>query len=585
LVPAGDADDGGSSTEDGGDGDGDSGSPDPFDPLECGDWSLDGGPATEPSAPPVAPVRFVDVTLDAGLDYRHYVHTAGSRQECIFDLVLADAVVPNADCDLTWFTAGATAGDYDGDGWVDLYVTRLAAPDLLWRNRGDGTFEDATAAAGLDGCSFSNGALFADLDRDADLDLLVSAMGGDRHFHFVNRGDGTFVERGGETGIALAVDGRHGGQGFAVGDYDLDGHLDVHVDEWLRTWHYPPAGTFGPRLLHGRGDGTFEDVTVQAGVDMFLPDGVGVFAFASAFADLDGDRWPELAVVADFRTSRLFWNDGDGTFTDGTTAAGVNDESDGMGSTFGDFDRDGRLDWFVSAIYELAAECQPDECSTTKGNGNRLYRNVGGRSFDDATDAAGVRDGGWAWGASFLDFDNDGDEDLALVNGWPGRDLNGGGAHHETPMVLWRNDDGAMTGVGAEVGAIDDGQGRGLIVLDYDRDGDLDLFVANHAGRPVLYRNDGGNASGWLRVRLHGSTSNLEGRGAVLRLRAEPDAPVQLRHLGAQSQFLGESELVAHFGLGPGDAVVPELRVYWPASDRETVLSDVPRNQVVDVYE
>jgi hypothetical protein len=556
-------------------------------PYACEEWNLDPGPPPGFPGPTGGDVVFVDVTVEAGLVYRQYFKASGSRQECLFDLDSEDGILPNADCEPTWFTGGATAGDYDGDGRVDIFVTRLGAPDMLWHNEGDGTFSDRALEAGLGDCRFTNGAIFADIDRDGDPDLLVSGMGATRHYLFVNQGDGTFSEEATARGLDLPVDGLHSGESFGVGDYDQDGWLDVHVDEWLRTYHYPAGGTFGPRLLHNRGDGTFEDVTGPAGVSMVDSSDKGMFGFSSTFVDLDDDGWLDLAVAADFRSSRLFWNEGDGTFTNGTVVANVNRESNAMGSTFGDFDGDGRLDWFVTSIAELDAVCDGDpECDEWKGTGNRLYHNEGHRTFSESSVAAGVRDGAWAWGASFFDFDNDGDQDVVQANGWPGRDLNGGLYHQNTPMRLWQNDgNGVMQEIAEERGLTNRDQGRAVLVLDFDDDGDQDVFVANHAGWPALYRNDGGNDADWLRVHVRGTSSNLEGRGATVRVQASEGGPVQVRQIGVRSHFLGEGELTAHFGLGVDAPPVHEVVVRFPATGTERVFEDVDPNQTLDVTE
>ena len=177
--------------------------------------------------------------------------------------------------------------------------------------------------------------------------------------------------------------------------------LDIFTSEWRTLWQTNDNGPTHARLLHNRGaeqPGYFDDVTTEAGVSVDLLHPHGDFALSPRFSDLDGDGWPDLTIASDFLTSRLFWNNGDGTFTDGTREASVGTDQAGMGSTIGDYDGDGDLDWFVTAISDHR---YPDR-------GNRLYRNEGQREFSDQTDAVGVRDGQWGWGTSFLDYDNDG---------------------------------------------------------------------------------------------------------------------------------------------------------------------------------
>ena len=252
------------------------------------------------------------------------------------------------------------------------------------------------------------------------------------------------------------------GEGIGLGDYDLDGWLDAHINEWIEPHNYPGLGEGAPAgslLLHNVGDGVFEDVTDELMVSLWGIDEDGIYGFSTAFADLDDDRWPELVIAADFRTSRVFWNEG-GSFTDGTDASGFNKESNAMGSTLADFDGDGRLDWYVTSIAERE-NCgmpNPEDCPW-KGSGNRLYHNEGNRIFTRAEDAAGVRDAGWAWGSAFLDLDNDGDQDLMVVNGWPGRDLNGGFMHQVFPMRTYVNTGGGFMEDRAELlGANNPGQ-------------------------------------------------------------------------------------------------------------------------------
>jgi hypothetical protein len=240
-----------------------------------------------------------------------------------------------------------------------------------------------------------------------------------------------------------------------------------------------------------------------------------------------------------------------------------------MGSAVGDFDRDGDLDWFVTSI-----------AGTSGKTGNRLYRNDGARSFGDATDFAGVRDGGWGWGTSFLDLDNDQDLDLVMTNGWRGP------GYDSDPMRLWRNDgQGAMTEIAAAAGVSADGQGRGLITLDYDEDGDLDILAVRLARTPVLFRNDSAGDNDWLRVAARGKQSARDGRGARVRVRTRADGPTQVQEIGSNSHYLGHGELAAHFGLGPGNDPVAEVEVYFPASGKTVLLTGVAREQRIVVDE
>ncbi len=583
------------------------GSGEAFDPFVCGSWNPPAAtpPGTLPpeqDCGPACPV-FTDVTLAAGLQTIQYRHTHPAELNCMFPKPTASGLSPHQDCEPQWFTGGVSIGDVDGDGWPDVFMTRLAAPDHLFLNQGDGRFVDIAAEVGLDACSFSNGSNLADIDNDGDLDLLVTSVGDTRHYLYINQlietGSLGFVEEGGARGFALASEHLHSGESVTLGDYDRDGWLDIHVNEWLRIEQAPGVDdpdfpVHGARLLHNDGDGFFSDVTEAMGVDLYGLDEDGTFAYSSAFADLDGDGWQDLAITVDFHRSRIFWNtggEGELGFIDGSSAAKINRESNAMGSSFADIDRDGGMDWFVTSIAELDKECEPgEEPPCWAGSGNRMYRYTGGREYVLVTDSAGVRDGAWAWGAAFFDADNDGAPDLAVANGWPGRDLNGGFYHADTPMRLWINGgEGIMTEEGEARGVDDTGQGRGLVAFDFDRDGDLDLLVTNHAGSPKLLRNDGGNDSAWLRVAMAGTTSNRDARGARIRVQVQEGGPWQVREIGVGSHFLGEGEGIQHFGLGPDfDPVldrVHRLEIQWPASGEFKAFDDLQAGQLLTVLE
>lgn len=520
--------------------------------------------------PPVGP-QFVDVTVAAGLDV-----DPGQLlipPFCHLDNIDSHPADTGDYCLPERLTGAAAVGDYDRDGWPDVYLTRMDGPDLLMRNRGDGTFVDVAAEVGLDSPHLTGGVAWLDIEGDGDLDLVLASIGDTRHYLYVNDGRGHFDEQGQARGVAIATGLVRVGMGIAVGDYDLDGYPDLFIADWRSSVALGEPVDHN-RLLHNLGElapGTFEDVTAAVGIELqsvsVAADApAGAWGFAPAFVDLDGDHHPELALAADFGTSRLYWNDGVGGFEDGTVAAGVGLDANGMGSTFGDYDLDGDLDWFVSAIWS------PDFPEL----GNRLYENAGERTFIDATDARGVRDGGWGWGAAFFDGDLDGDLDLALTGGWPGT------VFSDDPVRYWL--DGAGDGPWLEL-AEDRGlhfnrNGRGLVPFDYDRDGDLDLLVMANVEIPALFRNDTtGNA--WLEVRVEGPPGNSQGIGAEVRVQATPDGPQQTRHIGVGSHFFGQGEAAAHFGVGRGRDPLHRVEVLWPSTGQTRVLERVPRNQVL----
>lgn len=522
---------------------------------------------------------FVDVTAEAGVAYVQQVPREAPN--CL--------LFGGLFCEAERMTGGVAVGDYDGDGRDDLYLTRVDGHDLLLRNTG-GAFEDRTAEAGLQTIALqSNGAHWLDIDNDRDLDLFVSTLGDSRYHLFVNDGAGGFTEEAVARGAAVESSEPHLGYGIAAGDFDRDGWVDLFVGEWGPGF-LDDDGVSHSRLLRNRGadaPGHFEDVTASAGVQLELSSVGASWAFAPAFVDLDGDLYPELAIAADFGTSTLFENLRDGGFAERTETAGIGSDENGMGSTFGDIDGDGDLDWFVTSIFDPDETCETVSCSWGY-TGNRLYLNDGGLSFTDATDTAGVRDGGWGWGTAFFDSDNDGDLDLVMTNGvdFPDGDIPGADAPFETDVMrFWKNDGtGRMTEQAAAAGLSDTGPGKGLATLDYDGDGDLDIILVNTVGGAKLYRNDGGNDGDWLRIRLQGVESNTRGLGARVRIRTTSSDPWMLRQMGVGSHFMGQSEAVAHFGLGTAIASIATVEIRWPSGIRQ-VLHDVASNQTLTVTE
>ena len=527
-----------------------------------------------------AQVSFVDVTAAMGVDYLQNNSS----------LVLSEAFV---------MTGAAAAGDYDLDGWTDLIVSRADNSAILFRNKGRDSsgaslgFEDVTAFAfkGQPPASRSNGLGWADIDGDGDLDLYVTSLFTQRFHLYVNNGQGRFDEQAVERGLALQTPNRHQGFSPSFGDYDRDGYLDLYVTEW----GFNPSsmsGVSNSRLMRNLGaqsPGHFVDATDAAGVSIENsvasgPAGgfVGVYSFSAHWSDFDEDGWPDLALANDFLTSRLFWNNGDGSFTEGTQSAGVGTDQNGMGSTVADFDGDGRLDWFVTAIYDPADTCNTLGGCNWESSGNRLYVNAGNRQFRDRTNA-GVRDGGWGWGASHWDYDNDGDQDLVMTNGiiFSGTPVDD--YFNDDPMRVWRNDGGAFHEVASSLGVTDDRSGKGLLVFDFDRDGDLDLFVANNSEHPVLYRNDGGNSQHWLQIKLRGRSANTSGVGAMVRVWPTAGAAPQLQEMSASSNYLGQNEFVLHFGLGAA-ASVHQVEVRWP-SGRTSRLNALVADQRLTIVE
>ncbi len=494
--------------------------------------------------------------------------------EVVFTEVSGESLPIHERANQLLLTAGAAVGDCDRDGWTDIYFP-AQLEHALYRNRGDGSFEDFTEQSQLAFLAQQDffagrGAAFGDIDNDGDLDLFVTGYAQARHWLFVNDGACRFTEEAARRGVQ--VDSVALGRSVSFGDYDLDGYLDLFVTEVWSPAFAPPIQPPVSHLFRNRGaaaPGYFEDVTLAAGVaiDRVVGTQPGIFPFTPRFVDFDRDGLPDLAIASDFGQSRLFWNTGLGTFIDGTASARVGTDEYGMGAVTADFDGDGWLDWFVSSIYLGSGQ---------RGSGNRLYRYAGGRRFEDVTDLAGVRDGMWGWGAAALDYDNDGDQDLALANGVVPGDADEYAAREFGPIDLtpffsdparfWRNrGDGRFEEIAVEVGFFDRGAGQGLVAFDYDRDGDLDLLLTHdHGVLPLFFRNDGGNANAWLQIALRGVRSNRHGIGALVALVPTSGRP-QVQEVSASSTYLAQNgEGVLHFGLGVATSV-ELIEIRWPS--------------------
>ena len=480
--------------------------------------------------------KFTEVAASAGFVYEH-----------AFVGAPADSLQEQ-----TWhMTGGAAAADYDGDGDVDLYAVRgSSGPNLLFENQGDGTFVERGAAAGVSGApAAGSGPVFADIDGDGRLDLLVGGVDGSAPAVYRNLGGGSFEDVSAKAGFTPF------GSVFsmALSDYDRDGDLDIAAVHWA----------FDRRvtLWANDGGGVFHDVTSDSGLVVGV-----IYGFSPTWTDLDGDGWVDLLVGADFGTSRVFRNNGDATFSEITTA--VIDDENAMGAAAFDYDNDGDVDWFVTSIWD------PD--GTAEGNwgvsGNRFYENTGNGVFVDQTTSTNTREGYWGWGACAQDLDLDGLTDIFHTNGFDV--LNSGDFVSDPSRLFLAQAGGTFTEVSASVGIVDTDQGRGLVCFDFDGDGDLDVFVANNGGAPSLFRNDD-PTGGWLKVRLTDRGKNSEGVGAVVRMTI--GGTTQMREIRAGTNFVSSEPAIAHFGTGAA-TLADEVRVEWP-DGHVPVRSSVGTNQ------
>jgi hypothetical protein len=481
---------------------------------------------------------FTDVTQSAGFNYQH-------------------GFVNGVTNDTRRFTGGVAAGDYDRDGWIDLYVVRGdIGPNLLFRNRGNGTFQEVGAAAGVNITgALGNGPVFGDYDGDGWLDLLVGGVEVTEPVLLRNLGNGTFQNVTASSGLVYTGDT----YSSSFGDFDGDADIDIFMTHW------GAAQFTGGHLWRNTGSGSFVEWDSEAGFSLFGED-LFEYTYTGTFADIDNDDDSDMLVAADFNTSEVYSNDGDGTFTETTTAA-ISDQF-GMGSAVADYDNDGDLDWFVTSIWDTINDPEP---GFTR-DGNRLYKNQGNGTFTDVTDVARVRRGGWGWAASFADFNNDGFLDIYHVNGWrwPPHDF-------DPSRMFISNGNGVFTERSQELGVDDRGQGRGIACFDYDRDGDIDIFVANNSAAPILYRNNGGNAGAYVAVKLIGSPPNTEALGARVIVRT--GALRQIREIHGGSNYVSQDPTEAHFGVGSA-TYVDSLRIEWP-NGTTNVFTNLPVNHLM----
>ena len=469
-----------------------------------------------------------------------------------------------------WICAGAAAADMDGDGFVDLYLAGgEQGSDVVLRNRGDGTFEDVTGNSGVElSGRLACGPVFADIDADGKPDLVVPSVHGapeqvgqpvvDIPAAYTR----VFLNLGNHR-FAMhpanaGFDSPAPAYGMAFADLDGDGDLDAVATRW----RFNPAP-----LVWVNQQGTFVDATIQwlgpAADDLFR------YGFTPTLADFDADGRPDLALAGDFGNSRIFRNLDGISFVDRTDPAVVTDEN-GMGGAVGDVDGDGRLDWLVTSIWDPDGIPEANWGTT----GNRLYLQGPDFSFTDATEQAGVREGYWGWGACLEDFDNDGDLDAFHVNGFPAPEA---GEFHDDPARMFLNDgSGRFTEVSAALGVDHPGQGRGVLCFDLERDGDVDIIIINNEAPPVVLQNQLEDGRGWLSIRLEHTAPNTAGIGA--RIEVTGPERLHVREIRAGGAFVANGPAEAHFGFGDGVESISTLEVRWPSGGR-TAMGATPINR------
>jgi hypothetical protein len=495
---------------------------------------------------------------------------------------------------------GAAFFDYDNDGWLDAFLVngttlegfpRGEEPiNHLYHNRGDGTFEDVTTRAGLGASGWGQGVCTGDYDNDGFEDLYVTYYGQSRLYH--NRGDGTFEDVTARAGLTESR--LRWGTGCAFVDYDRDGRLDLfvanYIDLDLKTAPVPESGlcryrgiqvACGPPGLPGgknalyrnRGDSTFEDVSEAAGITR----AAGTYGLGVSTLDFDGDGWTDIYVANDSNPCTLYHNKGDSTFEDIAIGAGCAFSMDGknqagMGVAVGDYDRNGTLDIFKTNF---------------AGDTSTLYANGGDGNCEDRTFAsgAGVNTRWLGWGVGFLDLDNDGWLDLFLANGhvypeaWQ---IPGEAAYRQRKVVYWNRSGARLEDVTERLGApvTIPRAARGAAFGDFDNDGRVDVLVNNVNDTPDLYRVvSGGNH--WITLKLVGTRSNRSAIGA--RVRAVVPGRLLEDEVRGGGSYISQNDLRVHFGLGRA-TLVPGVLVRWPSGLVER-WSDVAADQFLTLKE
>ena len=526
--------------------------------------------------------RFVDVALEAGLTRTIYYGEADT----------SDYISEANGCGVAFY-------DYDNDGWLDILLLngsrRSGIPDhdiatnRLYRNNRNGTFTDVTREAGLTKTGWANGVCIGDYDNDGFDDLFITYRG--KNVLYRNNGDGTFSDVTDEAGVG--GEQRSWSTGCTFIDYDRDGHLDLFVANYIgaeslenlppkgrTTWKGVPVA-YGPQglvkgshiLYRNNGDGTFTDVSEDALIGDLQ--GYGLTAMNTDYND---DGWHDIYLACDSSPSILLRNNRDGTFSDIAAERGLAYSPDGvaqagMGLAIGDYSSDGKLD----IVKTHFADDIPG-----------LYRNDGDGYFSDESSMAGLQASvrHLEWGAGLVDFDNDGRADLFYVAGsvYPEVEAVNPDYPYRGPRFLFRNlGNGLFANVTEQCGPglTAPHSSRGCAFGDFDNDGDMDVLVMNMNEPPSLIRCDVGSANHWLKVKLVGTASNRTAIGARVYVRS--GRLLQVQEVHSQDSYLSVNDLRLHFGLGRATQV-DSLRVEWPNTGSET-LAGVGSDQLIYVKE
>lgn len=557
--------------------------PQPTQPVVTGkpysSLELERPATTAPQFP--SPVTFTDITAQTKIDFHHYASPTSVKY--LPETTGAGVALIDYDNDGRldiFFTNGAEISDPMPKGKA-LEKTSAKYWNRLYHQKADGTFEDVTEKAGVKGEGFSFGAAVGDYDRDGFADLFVTRYGGVTLYH--NNGDGTFTDVTKKLGIK--TDGWATSAGFF--DYDKDGRLDIFVDRYIE-WDFEKGGIFcgdsrpGYRaychpdnfkpttdvLLHQKPDGTFEDASVKSKISESSSKALGV-----AFADFDGDGWTDVFVANDSIEQQLFHNNGDGTFEETALPAGVAfDEKGrrfaGMGVDAADYDGDGKPDIIVTA---LSNETYP------------LYRNMGETSFDYVTQSSGVAQIsilGTGWGIKFLDADNDGRRDIFVAQSHVLDTIVKTSAflkYKQTPLLM-RNTEKGFQNISFAAGGVfkTDLSSRGMAVGDLDNDGDTDIVISQTDGTPVILRNNG-TKNHWLGIDLRGEKSPAHGEGSRVIV-TDANGKKQVFDVSGAGSYLSANDLRIVAGLGE-TAGVKSIEIRWSSGTIQKI-----ENPLIDRY-